>query len=154
MVASDTNDDSNSEPTEKKDDEDKPANPDSDEILSSGGALFGAFTGKDPSTEEPAKPKPEKKKLTKAQIERQKKAKAEVAAKKKKEAEAKKKAEEKKKKEKEAKEAEQRKIEEAKAKREEQLLASMTEDDNLAKEQDHSENDYFKIKNGPISGQE
>jgi hypothetical protein len=30
----------------------------------------------------------------------------------------------------------------------------MEEDDKLAKEQDHSENDYFKIKNGPISGQD
>jgi hypothetical protein len=33
------------------------------------------------------------------------------------------------------------------------MLATMTEDDNLAKEQDHSENDYFKMKNGPIDEQ-
>jgi hypothetical protein len=30
----------------------------------------------------------------------------------------------------------------------------MIDDDNLAKDQDHSENDYFKMKNGPISNQE
>lgn len=77
-----------------------------------------------------------------------------MEAKKKKEAEAKKKAELKKKKEKEAKEAEALKIAEAKQKKEEQMLASMIEDDNLAKSQDHSENDYYKIKSDPISGQE
>lgn len=34
------------------------------------------------------------------------------------------------------------------------MLATMIDDDNLAKEQDHSENDYYKIKNAPISGQD
>ena len=139
-------------PAEKKDEEEKPANPESDDILSSGGALFGALTGKDPSIEE--KPKPAKKKPSKAQLERAKKAKKEVEAKKKKEAEDKKKAEEKKKKEKAAKDAEAKKADEARTKKEEAMLASMVEDDELAKTQDHSENDYYKIKSDPISGQE
>ena len=139
-------------PAQKKDEEEKPANPESDDILSSGGALFGALTGKDPSVEE--KPKPEKKKPTKAQLERAKKAKKEVEAKKKKEAEDKKKAELKKKKEKEAKDAEAKKVAEAKQKKEEAMLASMMEDDELAKSQDHSSNDYYKIKSDPISSQE
>lgn len=39
-------------------------------------------------------------------------------------------------------------------KKEQEMLASMEEDDKLAQEQDHSENDYFKIKNAPISGQD
>ena len=42
----------------EKSSEDKAANPDTDDILSSGGALFGALTGKDPATEEVVKPKP------------------------------------------------------------------------------------------------
>jgi hypothetical protein len=49
----------------EKQDEDKPGNPETDDILSSGGALFSALTGKDPAVEE-SKPKPQKKKLTKA----------------------------------------------------------------------------------------
>ena len=143
------------EEAEKKDEEpkeDKALNPESDDILSSGGALFGALTGKDPSIEE--KPKPKKKALILAQLERAKKAKAEVAAKKKMEAEAMKKAEEAKKKAKAKKDAEDLKIAEDKAKREQEMLNSMIEEDNMAKEQDHSENDYFKIKSAPLSDQD
>jgi hypothetical protein len=61
---------------------------------------------------------------------------------------------EKKKKEQEEKDKIQRKVDEAKLKREEEMLADMEEEDKLAKEQEHPENDYFKIKNAPISGQE
>lgn len=134
--------------------EEKQANPESDDILSAGGALFGALTGKDPSVEEPIKVLPQKKKLTKAQLAREKKAKAEVAAKKKKVADDKKKAEESKKKEIEKKAADAQKVADDKSKREQEMLATMIDDDALAKEQDHSENDYYKIKNGPISGQD
>ena len=134
--------------------EEKPVNPESDDILSSGGALFGALNGVDPAVEVVVKPKPQKKKLSKAQLDRAKKAKAEVEAKKKKAADDKKKAELKKKKDQEKKDAVALKVAADKAKREEEMLASMVEEDNLAKEQDHSENDYYKIKSGPISGQD
>lgn len=98
--------------------EEKQANPESDDILSSGGALFGALNGIDPAAEEVVKPKPQKKKLTKAQLDRAKKAKAEVAAKKKKEADAKKAAADKKQKEKEQKDKELKKVAADKEKRE------------------------------------